>query len=177
MSWELIFLLIAILAIVAFLIFKYWWSYVHYGDEFVKDILESKEGNNITDESKLHACDNDDSKDDGVESDVAKSADRDEMGEDKFGNKQLALDCLRYMGCSPKVENDNIRFCYQGDQFIISFNNSFIRIWHLPFFKLVDSYVSVSELLKIINKVNIEIGPNLFLRDLQDNGSRLVDSK
>lgn len=94
-------------------------------------------------------------------------------------NKELLLTTLQEMGCQPQEApgEDRIYLKYQGENFCIDQDLSFIRIWDLPFADVNVIDTNLPLIIETINTANHCMGPTIILSDPDKNGKRNIMSR
>lgn len=97
---------------------------------------------------------------------------------DEYDVKEIMVQALTQIGCRPEVHDDgSLTVQFQGENFYITFNNSYVRIWDLGWAGIQpdDPYFPV--LSEAINKANYGFGPTVVMTEPDDDGTILLHSR
>lgn len=93
-------------------------------------------------------------------------------------NRELLWKTLESIDCSPhSIDNDEIRFRYQGELFSAMVNDNLTRLWDLPFLSVHKDSPELSLILETINSLNNYNGPTIMLMEPDENGNCDIASR
>lgn len=106
------------------------------------------------------------------------TGDKKEESDNSNRYQSFLLATLHKMNCKPEIgDDDKIYFRYQGESFAALQNDSFMRIWDLPFMQVNVLDTNLPLIIEIINSVNHNFGPTIVICNADENGERNIMSR
>ncbi|MDE6755479.1 MAG: hypothetical protein K2J82_12845 [Muribaculaceae bacterium] len=99
-------------------------------------------------------------------------------GDKEKNNNNYICSIISAIGCQPK-HNDNgaISFHYQGEEFFLDYNGTYLRIWDPSWAHIELSNPAFPNLLKAINESNYSFGPTILYTRPDASGVVVLHSR
>ncbi len=85
--------------------------------------------------------------------------------------KEIAVKCLKGLGCNPEYYNNgSIVVKYQGESFLLEFGGRYVQVWDLMWATVKADDPDISKIREAVNITNFNFGPTVVLSSPDEKG-------